>query len=68
MKKQLLLYRTIEEFDQYDSKIRDSKTWFLVHLSRRLKCTIVIMRCPSSVVRRPSSLTFHIFDFFSETT
>ena len=24
---------------------------FLVHLSRRLKCTIVITRCPSSVVR-----------------
>ena len=56
---------------------------FLVHLSRRLKCTIVIMRCPSSVRRpssvvrpssvrrpsvRPSSLTFHIFDFSSETT
>ena len=40
---------------------------FLVHLSRRLKCTIVIMRCPSSV-RRLSSLTFHIFDFSSETT
>ena len=40
--------------------------FFLVHLSRRLKCTIVIMRCPSSV--RPSSLTFHIFDFSSETT
>ena len=38
---------------------------FLVHLSRRLKCTIVITRCPSSV--RPS-LTFHIFDFSSETT
>ena len=38
---------------------------FLVHQSRRLKCTIVIMRCPSSV--RPSSLTFHIFDFSSET-
>ena len=44
-----------------------------MHLSRRLKCTIVIMRCPSSVrpssVRRPSvcpSLTFHIFDFSSE--
>ena len=36
----------------------------LVHLSRRLKCTIVILRCPSSV--RPS-LTFHIFDFSSET-
>ena len=44
------------------------------NLSRRLKCTIVIMRCPSSV--RPSvrlsvvhpSLTFHIFDFSSETT
>ena len=45
---------------------------FLVHLSRRLKCTIVIMRCPSSVVRlsvvRRLSLTFHIFDFSSETT
>ena len=38
---------------------------FLVHLGRRLKCTIVIMGCPSSV--RPSSLTFHIFDFSSET-
>ena len=38
---------------------------FLVHQSRRLKCTIVIMRCPSSV--RPSSLTFNIFDFSSET-
>ena len=37
---------------------------FLVHLSRRLKCTIVIMRCPSSVC---PSLTFHIFDFSSET-
>ena len=51
-------------------------TAFLVHLSRRLKCTIVITRCPSSVVRpsviRPSvvrpSLTFHTFDFFSETS
>ena len=48
---------------------------FLVHMSRRLKCTIVITRCPSSVVHpsvRPSSvrpsLTFHIFDFSSETT
>ena len=25
-----------------------------MHLSRKLKCTIVITRCPSSVVRRPS--------------
>ena len=41
------------------------KFQFLVYLSRRLKCTIVITRCPSSVVS-PSSLTFHIFDF-SET-
>ena len=39
---------------------------FLVHLSRRLKCTIVITHCPSSVIR--PSLTFHIFDFSSETT
>ena len=38
----------------------------LVHLSRRLKCTIVITSCPSSVVR-PSVVNFHIFDFFSET-
>ena len=37
---------------------------FLVYLSRRLKCTIVIMRCPYSV--RPS-LTFHIFDFSYES-
>ena len=36
-----------------------------MHLSRRLKCTIVITCCPSSV--RPW-LTFHIFDFSSETT
>ena len=36
-----------------------------MHLSRKLKCTIVITRCPSSVVH--PSLTFHIFDFFSET-
>ena len=34
-------------------------TYFLVHLSRRLMCIIVIMCCPSS-------LTFHIFDFSSE--
>ena len=40
------------------------KIVFLVHLSRRLKCTIVITRCPSSVC---PSLTFHIFDFFPET-
>ena len=33
--------------------------YVLVHLSRRLKCTIVMTRCPS--------LTFHIFDFPSET-
>ena len=35
-----------------------------MHLSRRLKCTIVITRCPSV---RPS-ITFHIFDWSSETT
>ena len=43
----------------------------LVHLSRRLKCTIVITCCPSSVrltVVVCPSLTFHIFDFCSETT
>ena len=43
---------------------------FLVHLSRRLKCTIVIMRCLSSVcpLSVHPSLTFHIFDFSSITT
>ena len=44
----------------------------LVHLSRKLlKCTIVITCCPSSVVHCQSlrpSLTFHIFDFSSETS
>ena len=39
---------------------------FLVHLSRRLKCTIVRYCVLLCVVRRPSSLTFHIFDFSSE--
>ena len=52
--------------------LRSNRLYFLVHLSRRLKCTIVITRCPSSVVRpsvvRRPSLTFHIFDFSSETT
>ena len=34
---------------------------FLVHLSRRLKCTIVITRCLSSVVCRPSVVNFSHF-------
>ena len=38
-----------------------------MHLSRRLKCTIVIMRCPASVVRPSVVVNFHIFDFSSET-
>ena len=29
--------------------LNPTNIWFLVHLSRRLKCTIVFMRCPSSV-------------------
>ena len=47
------------------SALASIRICFLVHLSRRLKCTIVIVLCPLSV--RPS-LTFHIFDFFSKTT
>ena len=39
------------------------KLVFLVHLSRRLKCTIVITRRPSVC----PSLFFHIFDFSSKT-
>ena len=34
---------------------------FLVHLSWRLKCTIVITRCPSSVICRPSGVNFSHF-------
>ena len=37
-------------------------SYFLVHLSRRLKCTIVIMRCPSSVCR-PSSVVVNFWHF-----
>ena len=48
-------------------------SYFLAHLSRRLKWAIVIAHRPSSVrpsVRRPSvrpSVNFHILDFSSET-
>ena len=45
--------------------IKHNKIMFLVHLSQRLKCTIVITLCPSSVIL--PSLTFHIFHFSSET-
>ena len=58
----------------------ESLNWgsFLAHLSRRLKWAIVIAHRPSSVrpsvrpsgpsvVRRPSGVNFHIFDFSSET-
>ena len=48
---------------------------FFAHLSRRLEWAIVIAHRPSSVrpsvrpsvVRRPSGVNFHIFDFSSET-
>ena len=43
-------YETSNNFEIY----LEITSLFLVHLSRRLKCTIVIMCCPSSVVRRPS--------------
>ena len=50
--------------------------FFLAHLSRRLKWAIAIAHRPSSVrpsvrpsssVRRPSSVNFHIFNFFPRT-
>ena len=41
--------RSEQPFLHYHLRI---EVHFLVHLSRRLKCTIVIMRCPSSVRRR----------------
>ena len=41
---------------------------FLAHLSRRLTWAIVIAHRPSSVRRRrPPSVNFHIFNFFSNT-
>ena len=48
----------------YESLLNLIATLFLVHLSRRLKCTIVITHCPSSVrpsVRRPSVVNFSHF-------
>ena len=71
---QQLDFMSSRSFCKHSEHFKLKMEYFLVHLSRRLKCTIVIMRCPSSVVRpsvvRPSvrpSLTFHIFDFSSET-
>ena len=49
---------------------RDFTTsFFLVHLSRRLKCTIVIMRCPSSVVNFSHFrlLLWNLWTEFNET-
>ena len=39
---------------------------FLVHLSRRLKCTIVIMRCPSSVVGNFSHFRLLLWNRWTE--
>ena len=54
----------------YNIHILTKLSWFLVHLSQRLKCTIVITRCPSSVVRPsvclsvcPSVVNFSNFQF-----
>ena len=49
-------------YQALQKSIRKQSIRFLVYLSQRLKCTIVIMRCPSSVI-----VNFHIFDFSSET-
>ena len=40
--------------------------YFLVHLSRRLKCTIVIMRCPSSVVVNFSHFRLLLWNCWTE--
>ena len=42
-------------------RILPARIFFLVHLSRRLKCTIVIMRCPSSVCRPSVVVNFSHF-------
>ena len=39
---------------------------FLVHLSRKLKCTIVIMRCPSSVVVNFSPFRLLLWNHWTE--
>ena len=41
-------------------------TWFLVHLCRKLKCTIVIMRCPSSVVVNFSYFRLLLWNHWTE--
>ena len=67
----VLISRKILNCEQSEIKITANICPFkvLVHLSRRLKCTIVITRCPSSVrLSVCPSLTFHIFDFSSDTT
>ena len=48
--------RTQDQIVLFEKFIVDD---FLVHLSRRLKCTIVITRCPSPV--RPSGVNFSHF-------
>ncbi len=56
--------KSLGEGDMVWKTKRPDFFFVLVYLSRRFKCTIVIMRCPYSV--RPS-LTFHIFDFSCES-
>ena len=41
-------------------------TWFLVHLCWKLKCTIVIMRCPSSVVVNFSYFRLLLWNHWTE--
>ena len=59
-----LLHKTMiqRNVEVIDNTTNTTSSSFLVHLSRRLKCTIVITCCPSSVVN------FSHFDFSSETT
>ena len=42
-----------------------SVSLLLVHLNKKLKCTIVVTRCPSSF--RRLSLTCHFYDFVCKT-
>ena len=58
--KQFIIWYLQEKWIFIISQLFLSQRKFLVHLSRRLKCTIVIMRCPSSF-RRPSFVNFFTF-------
>ena len=58
-----LIKKIVAIFVRFQHMSAINLIFLLVHLSRRLKCTIVIMRCPSSVCR-PSSVVVNFSHFW----